>query len=87
MSIIISDVGIQNSQFSDFCFVVLFFFNLFTGRRICLGDKLARMELFIFLSHLLHQFTFKSPSLDEIYPHPGIGKNPQNPLLRVAKRD
>ncbi|XP_072035914.1 cytochrome P450 2U1-like [Amphiura filiformis] len=32
-----------------------------TGRRFCLGDNLARMELFVIISHLLHRFTFKSP--------------------------
>ncbi|XP_071793340.1 cytochrome P450 2J4-like [Asterias amurensis] len=31
------------------------------GRRVCLGEGLARMELFITLSNLLHQFTFKKP--------------------------
>ncbi|XP_022093482.1 cytochrome P450 2J6-like isoform X2 [Acanthaster planci] len=31
------------------------------GRRICLGEHLARMELFIFITFLLHQFTFKKP--------------------------
>ncbi|XP_038046825.1 cytochrome P450 2J6-like [Patiria miniata] len=31
------------------------------GRRACFGEKLARMELFIFFSFLLHQFTFKKP--------------------------
>lgn len=28
------------------------------GRRNCLGEGLAQMELFIFFTHLLHQFTF-----------------------------
>ncbi|XP_038075544.1 cytochrome P450 2J6-like [Patiria miniata] len=32
-----------------------------TGRRICLGEQLAKMELFIFFTYLLHQFTFKKP--------------------------
>ncbi|XP_033624596.1 cytochrome P450 2J6-like [Asterias rubens] len=32
-----------------------------TGRRVCLGERLAKMELFIFFSHFLHQFTFKKP--------------------------
>ena len=29
------------------------------GGRVCLEQSLAKMELFLFLSHLLHQFTFK----------------------------
>ncbi|XP_038070165.1 cytochrome P450 2J6-like [Patiria miniata] len=31
------------------------------GRRVCLGENLAKMELFIFFTHLLHHFTFKKP--------------------------
>ncbi|XP_072039613.1 methyl farnesoate epoxidase-like [Amphiura filiformis] len=31
------------------------------GRRVCLGENLARIELFLFFSHCLHRFTFKKP--------------------------
>ncbi|XP_072028910.1 cytochrome P450 2U1-like [Amphiura filiformis] len=32
------------------------------GHRACLGKHIAKMELFIFFTHLLHQFTFRKPN-------------------------
>ena len=31
-----------------------------TGRRICIGEHLAKMELYIFFTHMMHRFTFKN---------------------------
>ncbi|XP_038073303.1 cytochrome P450 2J6-like isoform X2 [Patiria miniata] len=31
------------------------------GRRVCLGEQLARMELYIIFTCLMHQFTFRTP--------------------------
>ncbi len=62
----------------------------FTGRRICLGDKLARMELYIFLSHLLHQFTFEptEPTDDRESLDPGISVEPKcSTLVRAIQRE
>ncbi|XP_072050917.1 cytochrome P450 2J4-like [Amphiura filiformis] len=35
-----------------------------TGRRMCIGEHLAKMELYIFFTHLFHRFTFKKPDGD-----------------------
>ncbi|XP_072038343.1 cytochrome P450 2U1-like [Amphiura filiformis] len=49
------------------------------GRRVCMGETLAKMELFLFFSSLMHQFKFdlppgrEPPSLD---PVPGLTSCP-----------
>nr|XP_053646592.1 cytochrome P450 2L1-like [Cherax quadricarinatus] len=42
------------------------FFPFGTGRRQCLGESLARMELFIFSAALLQNFTFSPPAMTHI---------------------
>ncbi|XP_022107914.1 cytochrome P450 2J2-like [Acanthaster planci] len=42
------------------------------GRRICLGEHLAKMELFIFFTHLLHHFTLKKPDHVPVVSFEGI---------------
>ena len=41
--------------------MIIFFMCSFfiTGRRSCPGEQLGKMELFIFITHLLHKFDFK----------------------------
>ena len=35
--------------------------SLFSGRRKCMGEQLAKAELYIFFTHLIHQFKVKKP--------------------------
>ena len=37
-------------------------FFIFAGRRICAGESLARMELFLFFTAMLQRFSFKLPA-------------------------
>ncbi|XP_072045010.1 cytochrome P450 2J4-like [Amphiura filiformis] len=61
-----------------------------TGRRICPGEHLAKMELYIFFTHLLHQFTFKkpndSPSLS-LTGVSGLTYSPKPFLVEFVARD
>ncbi|XP_072036276.1 cytochrome P450 2J4-like [Amphiura filiformis] len=33
------------------------------GRRNCLGENMAKMELFLFFTHMMHQFAFTAPNV------------------------
>lgn len=50
--------------------------SFFAGRRVCLGESLARMELFLFFTSLLQRFCFTPPpgvSEDELDLTPVVG--------------
>ncbi|XP_033126769.1 cytochrome P450 2U1-like isoform X2 [Anneissia japonica] len=59
------------------------------GRRSCLGEQLARMEMYLFFTHLLHHFQFTLPT-DELkpstHPHVGATLTPRPYELIITKR-
>lgn len=60
------------------------------GKRICLGEGLARMELFLFLTSVLQKFTLKPPAdLENVNLTPyvtGIGNLPEIYQLRFVSK-
>jgi methyl farnesoate epoxidase/farnesoate epoxidase len=60
-----------------------------TGKRICLGEVMAKAVLFIFYSTLLQEFSFSLPDGD---PQPstlsvsGITTSPQTFRVKITKR-
>ncbi|KAM4641334.1 cytochrome P450 2G1-like [Discoglossus pictus] len=61
-----------------------------TGNRMCLGEGLARQELFLFLTSILQSFTLNSqvPSeLLDLTPHPSsAGHHPRSYLMSITPR-
>lgn len=59
------------------------------GPRVCVGESLARMELFLFVSRLLQKFHFSVPSgspLPDLQGCYGVVLQPQHYTVRVAQR-
>ncbi|XP_056419492.1 uncharacterized protein LOC130360961 [Hyla sarda] len=59
------------------------------GRRVCAGETLARMELFIFFTSLLQKFTFRFPpgvTDVDLTPIVGITSTPQPHMICAIQR-
>ncbi|XP_068730118.1 steroid 17-alpha-hydroxylase/17,20 lyase-like [Montipora capricornis] len=59
------------------------------GRRVCLGESFARMQLFFVLARLLHSFKFENPpscDLPTLQPDVGIVLMPQSFKVCAVKR-
>nr|KAG5701785.1 hypothetical protein BaRGS_000775 [Batillaria attramentaria] len=62
----------------------------FDGRRVCLGESLARTELFLYLATMIQRFQFlppedgQLPSLEGIL---GISNSPKPFKVRLVPRD
>ncbi|KAL1249236.1 hypothetical protein QQF64_020241 [Cirrhinus molitorella] len=59
------------------------------GPRVCVGESLARIELFLFASRLLQRFHFSVPpgaSLPDLQGRFGVVLQPQRYSVRVTPR-
>ena len=64
----------ENISWLQYNSVVIFIFhvkNPFSGRRSCLGEQLAKQELFLFFTHLIVSFEFKVPEGETLPPQKG----------------
>jgi cytochrome P450 len=65
-------------------------FHLFLGRRVCLGESLARMELFLYLTSLVQRFEFLPPEGEDppsVEGHLGITYTPLPFKVRAIPRN
>lgn len=59
------------------------------GRRVCLGESLAKTELFLVSARLLHQFTFEcapGKPLPDLEGHPGVVLVPKSYEISIKNR-
>lgn len=61
-----------------------------TGRRLCIGEQLARMELFIFFTHIMQKVSFSVPEGSKTPPPTGIDgftHKPKEYNVMIKKRE
>jgi 26-hydroxylase len=59
------------------------------GRRMCLGDVLARMELFLFFASIMHTFTLELPEgepMPSLKGNVGVTITPQSYQVKLIPR-
>ena len=62
----------------------------FPGRRLCLGEALAKAELFLFLAHVMHRYQVAPESPDSLPTFDsvlGISMAPAAHNIRLVRRD
>ncbi|XP_046552806.1 cytochrome P450 18a1-like [Haliotis rubra] len=65
------------------------FIPFFMGRRVCLGESLARMELFLFISALVQRYDIRAASngqLPSLEGQVGLTYTPPNYTVRMVRR-
>ncbi|XP_072040202.1 cytochrome P450 2U1-like [Amphiura filiformis] len=58
------------------------------GRRVCMGESLAKMELFLYFCSLMHQFKFELPpgaEMPSMEPMPGFNASPQSFTVMIKE--
>ncbi|KAJ6653658.1 hypothetical protein lerEdw1_008846 [Lerista edwardsae] len=56
-----------------------------TGNRVCIGDHLAKTELFLFFANLLRTFTFRlAEGTKDVTPEPVVGGTLQPQYFEIC---
>lgn len=59
-------IRVELDLYASFVLITSYLFT--PGRRVCLGEQLANVELFIFTAALLKNFSFSAPGGVEVSP-------------------
>ena len=82
----VTDKRVQSEQFFETGSVFLFFL----GRRKCLGETVAKVEIFIFFANLIKTFKVENPDRDgpppSMDPAPGLTIGPMPFKVKFSVR-